>query len=53
MVRIKEVDEWKTAFNTPLGHFEYQVKPFGSTNPAAFQNFVNDVLKLLEPLCLS
>lgn len=25
LVRIKEGDEWKTAFNTPLGHFEYRV----------------------------
>ncbi|KAI3359016.1 hypothetical protein L3Q82_015390 [Scortum barcoo] len=24
LVRIREGDEWKTAFNTPLGHFEYQ-----------------------------
>ncbi|XP_023806908.1 uncharacterized protein LOC105356774 isoform X2 [Oryzias latipes] len=45
LVRIKAGDEWKTAFNTPLGHFEYQVMPFGLTNaPAVFQNLVNDVL---------
>ncbi|KAI3362832.1 hypothetical protein L3Q82_001874 [Scortum barcoo] len=25
LVRIREGDEWKTAFNTPLGHFEYQL----------------------------
>jgi len=23
LIRIREGDEWKTAFNTPLGHFEY------------------------------
>ena len=46
LVRIKEGDEWKTAFNTPLGHFEYCVMPFGLTNaPAVFQNLVNDVLR--------
>uniref|UniRef100_A0A8P4FYW6 Gypsy retrotransposon integrase-like protein 1 n=1 Tax=Dicentrarchus labrax TaxID=13489 RepID=A0A8P4FYW6_DICLA len=46
LVRIREGDEWKTAFNTPLGHFEYLVMPFGSTNaPAVFQAMVNDVLR--------
>ncbi len=45
-MRIKEGDEWKTAFNTPLGHFEYQVLPFGLVNaPAVFQALVNDVLR--------
>lgn len=31
LVRIKEGDEWKTAFNTPQGHFKYLVMPFGLT----------------------
>ena len=46
LVRIREGDEWKTAFNTPLGHFEYLVMPFGLTNtPTVFQSLVNDVLR--------
>ncbi len=45
-VRIREGDEWKTAFNTPRGHFEYLVMPFGLSNsPAVFQALVNDVLR--------
>lgn len=46
LVRIRKGDEWKTAFKTPIGHFEYKVMPFGLTNaPAVFQALVNDVLQ--------
>lgn len=45
LVWIRKWDEWKTAFNTHLGHFEYFM-PFGLTNaPAVFQALVNDVLR--------
>jgi hypothetical protein len=39
-------EEWKTAFRTRYGHFEYNVVPFGLCNaPAAFQHLMNDVLR--------
>jgi hypothetical protein len=53
-LRIKEGDEWKTAFRTRYGHFEYQVVPFGLTNaPAAFQAYINQALTgLLDVICI-
>ncbi|SLM33751.1 gag polymerase env [Lasallia pustulata] len=44
-VRIKGGDEWKIAFCTRFGLFEYLAIPFGLTNaPATFQAFIDKAL---------
>jgi hypothetical protein len=36
-IRIKEGNEWKTAFRTRYSHFKYTIVPFGLTNaPGTF-----------------
>jgi hypothetical protein len=46
LLRIKKGDEWKAAFRTRYGHFEYLVMPFGLANtPATFQTMIQENLK--------
>ena len=51
---IKAGDEWKTAFRTRYGHYEFLVVPFGLTNaPATFQAYINKALRgLVDDFCI-
>ncbi|KAF8676141.1 hypothetical protein RHS04_06583 [Rhizoctonia solani] len=52
-VRVKEGDEWKTAFRTKYGLYKSLVMTFGLTNaPAAFQHFMNKLFKDLLDVCV-
>ena len=43
-IQIHEEDKYKTCFNVPFGHYEWNVMPFGLKNaPSEFQNIMNDI----------
>lgn len=52
-IRMEEGEEWKTAFRTRYGLYEWLVTPFGLTGaPATFQRFINSILQdFLDEFC--
>ena len=55
LIRMKEGEEWKTAFRTRYGLYEYLVMPMGLTNaPASFQALINNTLHpYLDDFCVA
>jgi hypothetical protein len=52
LLRVAPGDEWKTAFRTNEGLFEYLAMPFGLMNaPAAWQSFIQWVLREKLDIC--
>ena len=51
-IRLAAGEEYKTAFQTHSGHYEYKVLPFGvSGGPATFQGGMNHTLKPVSRRC--
>ena len=49
LIQFKEGDQWKTAFRTRYGHFEYLVIPFSLSNaPESFQNMMQEIFRDLS-----
>lgn len=52
-ILVHPEDQFKTAFQTHHGHFEYMVMPYGLTGaPTTFQSVMNHVLSSLLRKCV-
>ena len=53
-IRVKDGDEWKTAFNTRFGLYKWLITPLGLTGaPATFQRYINCFLYDKLDICCS
>ena len=51
-IRMAEGEEYKTAFQTHSGHWEYRVMPFGVTGgPAPFNSAITTTLRPVNCVC--
>nr|KAJ0218329.1 hypothetical protein LSAT_V11C300145390 [Lactuca sativa] len=53
-IQLHEEDKYKTGFNVPFRHFEWNVMPFGLKNaPFEFQNIKNDIITPISSFAIA